>query len=120
VCARHAEAYRHDRNLMVLGSEPHVDCSRIVGYVDHDVYFFSGAIWNQREEEMKCNECNHESENVNPTQLRDKCDRLLGLMQCLVFVVDHPDIKSYIFQPHHLMMTIEDGIREIELKLRDL
>lgn len=60
-------------------------------------------------------------ERVSSTTLRDKCNRLSGLMQCLTWVIDTHNFKDYLKNPHHdLIMTIEDGIEEIERLLRNL
>ena len=68
-----------------------------------------------------CNEREINEEYTSPVAIRDKCDRVLGLMICLQFVVDTPNFQDYHRKPHHdLMMAIEDEIKEIEQSLRKL
>lgn len=97
------------RDFMALGLESDMD----IGWCDDDV---SGSDVS----DSTCNSDGKEMSDVSPVFLRDKCTRLLGLMQCLTFVVD-ADFKAYTFNPHHdLIMTIEDIIKEIDEGLKQL
>lgn len=60
-------------------------------------------------------------ERISAVSLRDKCDRILGLLQCLEFVVSTGDFLSFTRKPHlDLFMVIEDEIKMIDKALEDL
>lgn len=62
-----------------------------------------------------------ENERVLAVQLRDKLTRVQGLLQCLQFVMHHPDLQLYHKRPQDdLLMTIEDIITEIDAGLESL
>lgn len=62
-----------------------------------------------------------EKKYVSPVTLRDKCDKLSGLLHCLEIVVNDEKFKSYIFKSHdYLFQTIEEGLKEIEEALKKL
>jgi len=55
---------------------------------------------------------------MTPVELRDKCDRLHGLLQCLCWVVDTNDFKLYKRNPHHdLVIVIQEELEEISKAL---
>ena len=55
-------------------------------------------------------------ESLNQTlsilDMRDKCDRIIGLLQCLQLVVDTPDMNLYNGKPVKSMGYIKLGINE--------
>lgn len=56
---------------------------------------------------------------VTLTSLRDKCNRLDGLLTCLQLVVSTDEFKRYHSEPHaYLFSTISEGIQEIETELK--
>ncbi len=62
-----------------------------------------------------------EGEEITTVCLRDKFNRLLGLIQCLKWVVETKDLQLYTSQPHlDLFLTIEDGIKEIQKHLEQI
>lgn len=61
------------------------------------------------------------SDKTFPTQLRDKCNRLQGLIQCLQFVLHHPDLPLYHERSQDILLeTIDDIIAEIDKGLETL
>lgn len=61
------------------------------------------------------------TEQVTATQLRDKCTRLKGLLQCLEFVLSNEEYTLYPAKPHlDLIMVINEIITEIDEGLKKL
>lgn len=61
------------------------------------------------------------TEKVSSVQLRDKCTRLQGLLQCLEFVLSNKEYTLYPAKPHlDLMIVIDEIITEIDEGLKNL
>ncbi len=67
-------------------------------------------------EKLLRNEIAKKRERVKMTDVdtQDKCNQIIGLLQCLQWVVDTKDFQLYVHQPHHhLIQTIQEMIKEI-------
>jgi len=66
-----------------------------------------------------CNERRRDAEHLSPTAMRDKCDRILGLISCLQMIIEDCDYKAWTKKPHlDLIFSIEDEIKVLEKNLR--
>jgi hypothetical protein len=62
-----------------------------------------------------------DEQEYTPLELRDKCDELCQLLDCLWIMTDNPEFHTYHNKPHYFLInTIQKGIQEIEKSLRNL